>query len=573
MSILERFKPEFWKFQDSLNRGSEAKSLFNFQRLWKSSVLLISAVSLVPLICITVLDYKATQHSIEAEFFLRSAIIVSNTCRSISFFFTERRSSLDFIVYDNEFEALNEKLRLIKILENLRKGFGKFTDIGVIDSSGKQRNYIGPYNLKDKDYSDQEWFKHVMNQGIYISEVYLGYRKVPHLVIAVKRDLENEDFFILRATLDIEPFESLLTNLKVDAGEALIINHEGVLQTSSRNYGKVFEKINLNVPKYFSKAEVYEVKKSNGESLIVGYRYIEQTPFILMIIKKKRDIMETWQDTRVKLVIFLFVSIFLILVVIIRTTTYMVNKIYLADKKRIMIFHQAEYANKMASVGRLAAGVAHEINNPLAIINEKVGLIKDLFTYQGSKVDNQKLINLIDSALSSVKRCGRITKRLLKFARHMDVSIEIIDLDELIHEVLSFLEKEAEYRSIVVSVNVHDVPSIKSDRGKLQQIFLNIINNAFAAMGDGGNLDVTAKYGRKNIVIITIADDGYGISEEEIGHVFEPFFSTKTGQGGTGLGLSITYSLVKELGGDISVQSEVGHGTSFTIMLPLKQEI
>ena len=135
--------------------------------------------------------------------------------------------------------------------------------------------------------------------------------------------------------------------------------------------------------------------------------------------------------------------------------------------------------------------------------------------------------------------------------------------------MLGFLEKEAEYRSIEVSVEVKDIPFFETDRGKLQQVFLNIINNAFAAMDDGGHLNIIARQEDGDKVCVTIADDGCGIDEKEISHIFEPFFSTKTGQGGTGLGLSITYGLLQELGGDIGVRSKVGEGTIFTITLPL----
>jgi len=568
MSILNRLKPDFWHFQKP-GEGTR-KRLVNFPRLWKSTVLLTAGVSLIPLIFITVVDYNVTQHSIESEFLLRTSRIVSNLRRTVFFFLEERRASLDFIIHENNFEELTDFANLARILENLRKSFGQFADLGVIDASGIQRTYVGPYELKDKDYSSQKWYDQAVKQGLYISDVFMGYRKIPHFVIAVKRNLTEGNFFILRASLDIKPFEKLLSEIDIaGAGDAFIINHQGILQTSSRNHGNVLEKLNLPIPKHSSQTEVLEAKNPEGEDIVIGYRYIEQTPFILMIIKKKRVLMESWKKTRINLVTFLVVSVILILAVIVSTATYMVNKIYLADEKRVMALHKAEYASKMASIGRLASGVAHEVNNPLAIINEKAGLIKDLFTFKDEYAHDEKLIGLVNSVLSSVKRCGRITRRLLRFARHMDVSVEQINLEEVIHEVLGFLEKEAEYRSIEVSVEVKDVPVFETDRGKLQQVFLNIINNAFAAMDDGGHLTIVARRELGDDVSATIADDGCGIDDKEITQIFEPFFSTKTGQGGTGLGLSITYGLLQELGGRISVESKVGEGTLFTITLPL----
>jgi two-component system NtrC family sensor kinase len=164
-----------------------------------------------------------------------------------------------------------------------------------------------------------------------------------------------------------------------------------------------------------------------------------------------------------------------------------------------------------------------------------------------------------------------VTRRLLSFARHMDVEIQPIKFKELIEEVLGFLGKEAEYRGIKVNVDVWDqIPTIESDRGKLQQILLNLVNNAFAAMADGGHLDIKVYRRSAESIWVKVTDNGCGIREADLKRIFEPFFSTKKTKGGTGLGLSITYGLVRELGGDINVESEVGKGTTFTVTLPLE---
>jgi signal transduction histidine kinase len=248
-----------------------------------------------------------------------------------------------------------------------------------------------------------------------------------------------------------------------------------------------------------------------------------------------------------------------------------VNNLHLADQRRVTTLHQVEYANKLASIGRLSAGVAHEINNPLAIINEKAGLIKDIFSFKPEYAQDRKLIGLIDGVIASVERCAVITRRLLGFARHMAVSIEPIAVKALIEDVLGFLRKEAEYRSIEVEVKVPEkIPIFVSDRGKLQQILLNLINNAFAALSDGGRLQVEARLAGSKAVAIDVIDNGSGIAPGDLDRIFEPFFSTRTCSGGTGLGLSITYGLVQELGGTLQVASRVGEGSIFTVTLPLE---
>jgi len=235
------------------------------------------------------------------------------------------------------------------------------------------------------------------------------------------------------------------------------------------------------------------------------------------------------------------------------------------------VLHHAEHSNKLASIGRLAAGVAHEINNPLAVIGEKTGLLKDLLTYGGSSVSHDRLLALSRDIERSVERCGNITKHLLGFARHINVSVERINLAAVVDETLGFLRKEAEYRSIEIITAVGEGQlDFECDRGKLQQILLNLVNNAFQAVSDGGHVSVTADSPDEEHIRIQVSDDGCGIAAVDRERIFEPFFSTKKDFGGTGLGLSITYGLVRKLSGDISVESTEGEGTIFTIVLPRK---
>ena len=573
MGLLKNIKPAFWD-QRKMS-GAPYSSQFDFRRTWYAAVFVTSVVVLAPLVFMTVMDYRVTRHDVESDILLRTSRLVSNTRRTLSYFLEERKSALDFIVHDNNFKLNVNPERMEQILENLKRSFGGFMDLGCIDHSGIQCVYAGPYNLTGKNYSDQEWYQMAVKRGEYISDVFKGFRHAPHIVIAVKYyPLEGGPFRVLRATLDTAKFNDLLAHLEIEGhGDAFIINHKGVLQTPSLYHGGVLERISLPVPDFAPETRVFQWVTKEGIPLVIGYRYLTDTPFILMVVKQKQELMKAWDNTRSELIGFLAISVAFILFVILWGATYLVNRIFQSDQKLIASLHQVEYTNKMASIGRLAAGVAHEINNPLAIINEKAGLMKDLFMYKSEYKQNDMLMGLVDSILNSVTRCGRITKRLLGFARHMDVSIQTVNVDDIIREVLGFLNKEAEYRSIQISIDINDnIPEIKTDAGRLQQVILNIINNAFAAMDNNGHLQVKAAMAEKDNIVVTISDDGCGIPESDIKRVFEPFFSTKTGTGGTGLGLSITYGLVEQLGGTIDVTSEVNRGTTFTITLPLAIE-
>jgi signal transduction histidine kinase len=570
MSIFDKIKPDFLKGRDIAT--GPFREMFNYRLIWRWAILLTSAVTLLPLILITTVDYNFTQKSIESENLLRTLRVGSNAKRTISFFLSERLSALSFIVRGYSPEDLNDSVKLDELLKNLRESFGGFVDLGVIDKNGLQTTYVGPYHLEGKDYNNQAWFKEVREKGFHISEVFLGFRNVPHLVIAVKHDRPDGSFYVLRTAIDTKRFNELLTEYELSGkGDAFLINHEGVIQTPTLYQSKVFEKAAFTVPQYSQKTEIREDKSAAGENIIICSAYIPDSPYILIIVKYKDDLMKLWKATRLMLIGFLVVSITVIFLVIVGFSTYLVNNAYLLDQRRLMALHQMEYSNKLASIGRLAAGVAHEINNPLAIINEKAGLIKDLFTYSKSGPPDARIFDLIDSVLASVERCGTITKRLLGFARHMEVTIESINLGKILNEVLGFLKKEAEYRNISVNLDIVDtIPEFPSDRGKLQQIFLNIVNNAFAAMDTGGKLEISVQPGEEGFVSVEIADNGCGMSEADLDKIYEPFFSTKTKTGGTGLGLSITYGLVQELGGKIHAASQLGSGTTFTISLPLQ---
>ncbi|MCJ2163100.1 MULTISPECIES: PAS domain-containing sensor histidine kinase [unclassified Pseudodesulfovibrio] len=570
MSLMEKIRPQFW---DTESNGATGKDLFNYHRIWRLAIALLAVVALIPLTVMAFIDYNVTRHSLESENLLRTARTTSNTRRSVAYYLEERTKALEFLAEHEGIEGLHDSDNLTNILASLKTSFGGFVDIGIINDHGQQIAYIGPYDLLGRDYSEQEWFRDSLEHGTYISSVFLGFRDEPHLIVARKvLDARTGQDFVLRATLDTGQFNSMLTSIDLPGGgDAFMVDRNGIIQTPSKQHGTLLTKVDLAIPSYSEKTSVQQVPGNGGTDYTVGYAYIKDTPYIVLVVKDTEELMKPLQTIRMELLWIMLVSIALILVVIVGVATYMVNKIYIADQTRARTLHRMEHTNRMASIGRLAAGVAHEINNPLAIINEKAGLINDLFVYKQEYAHDERLLANIRSIINSVSRCGKITKRLLSFARHIDVEMDSIEFKELANEVVDFLRKEAEYRSIAITMDIpENLPAFVSDRGKLQQIFLNLVNNAFQAMSDGGHLYISAREVTDGKLVFAVQDDGCGIPEADIKRIFDPFFSTKKKSGGTGLGLSITYGLVEELGGTMAVESEVGKGTVFTITMPLK---
>lgn len=547
--------------------------LVNYRQIWLLSFILTAFFALVPVFFFALVDYNLTQKSMEQDSEARAARLASNTWRSVSFFLGEHQKALDFVARSNTRAQLSSSQRLEAILSELRLSFGGFTDIGIINASGRQEAYAGPYNLVGKDYKGQAWFETTLSQGASVSEVFLGYRNVPHISIAARHESPNGAAFVIRATIEHQLpqiFSQLETTHK---GDIFLVNAKGILQTPSRYFGKVLDPIEVALPPKTDQTKTFTFAYDEEEDLIAAYRYIPHTPFVLMVVKSKQALMAPWHGAKMELFKYLGLSISVILVWIWAVTAYLVRRLRLVDRRRAKYCHMAEYANKMASIGRLAAGVAHEINNPLAIINEKTGLIKDMAQFKPEYKDDVRLMESLDVILNSVKRCSRITRQLLNFGRQ-GKSIPIpMTLRTVLDEVLIFLAKEAELRKINISIDIpEDLPKVLCDHGKLQQIMLNIINNAFSAMSVKGSLTISAQTTPDSMIALAIKDTGCGISEENLMEIFEPFFSTKTEKGGTGLGLSITYGLVQELEGRIKVKSELNKGTEFTVYLPTKQK-
>ena len=220
-------------------------------------------------------------------------------------------------------------------------------------------------------------------------------------------------------------------------------------------------------------------------------------------------------------------------------------------------------SEKLASLGKMAAGVAHEINNPLTsiLINSHL-----LLERPGRAADEVETLNLI---ADETTRCAGIVGGLLEFARQTPSQAAPTDINDVIERTLVLLEMQASVRNIRIERTLdRDLPAIEIDKNKIQQVFSNLAINACEAMPSGGTLAVSSLMSRDGTHIeITFTDTGVGISKENIPRLFDPFFTTKSF--GTGLGLAVSYGIIRSRGGEILVRSEVGKGTEFTVRIPL----
>lgn len=248
---------------------------------------------------------------------------------------------------------------------------------------------------------------------------------------------------------------------------------------------------------------------------------------------------------------------------------YLIDRLENAYSELKNTQEQLQSAEKLASIGQLAAGVAHEINNPLGTIMLYASMLKRDVEKKGCDTNLQDIHTIIDEA----NRCKNIVSNLLNFARHGKLKVSLINVSKIIEMILNGMKLHPEYRNVIINQNNNsEVEEIEGDSDQLKQVFINIISNGLESLEFASikNLNINIKNDERYL-IVEIMDTGCGIPSENMGKLFTPFFTTKKMGRGTGLGLAISYGIIKMHKGDVKVKSSIDHGTTFTLKLPIKQ--
>jgi len=551
-----------------------------YRSLTLNMTVAIIVVSFIPVFLVGSTIYYNFYASYQEKVYAHLEELVEKHRQQIDAFLVDKLADIRFLSRNLGYANLSNEAFLQATLASLQRNYRPvFVDLGVINGTGQQVAYAGPFKLTEAVYADTDWFQQAMNKEYVISDVFLGLRRLPHFIIAVKNTINGEPW-ILRATIDFVAFNDLVENIRVgETGFAYILNRRGEFQTkplidfvpSEGCYGHFFDcekELNDDVA-------ITEREDEDGKKNIYVTALLKDKDWLLVYRQESADAFSDLRRAQFISVVIFFVGGVSIIMMASMLSIRQVGRIKEADRAKELMNEQVIETGKLASIGELAAGIAHEINNPVAIMVEEAGWIQDLLEEEDfARSEN---LDEFERALKQIntqgKRCKEITHKLLSFARKTDARLQEFSINDLIEEVVGLSEQRAKYAKVTITPQLDaNLPAIQASPSEMQQVFLNLINNAVDAMERQGGEIIVATRREKDQLFIEVRDTGPGIPPANLDRIFDPFYTTKPVGKGTGLGLSICYGIIKKMGGDISVDSTIDEGTTFVIKIPVREE-
>lgn len=529
-----------------------------FRGVWNRVVVALTAASFIPLILIGGGMYYYATSALKEKTLTALRMQVINHKDAIDQFLAERTLDLKVVSASLGLDSLITPGVLEGVFLSLRSAEGRscFTDLGIIDDQGRHLAYVGPYDLISKNYKDAPWFKAVMERNVYISDVFSGFRKVPHFIIAVKQ-ADNEGAWIIRATVDTVYFDGITSQSPGKrSGDAFLINRNGIFQTNPRMGGQLMGQSE------FTGLEPFEgVKLEERQGQINATAWLKNVPWLCVAKIDQDEIFGALHRVRNTGIFVFILGAILILLTVLLITNQLVSSLETKRRNIRFLDQQLRRTSYMASSMELSYGFFREIKDNLANIDVATTWIHDL-----TRAD--EIEKSLDQIKSEVLRSRKSIDKFLRFIRPGHPVITEVNINKILDDLLEFLVSELDFKNIKVKRDYQDhLPIIRSDNSKLRQVFQNIVLNAVSAVEKDGEISLTTS-ADKNGVTVTVADNGPGIPEENIDQVFDPLFTTKPE--GTGLGLSICLNITQKLGGSISVRSKPKRGASFIIQLPFQ---
>lgn len=563
--------------------------------LKRNFIFLFLVLSLVPLFTVSFISYFSFKNSLHNTISTHLLEIAKNKGIALQKWLFERHTdaevfaqspavvkSVDAIGNLKKDFITTDKYSFIakKYLQLIKRKYDSYDEIFILDKNGQM--IITTEKMQNIEVNS-DYFREAINGRTFNTNIHLSplTHRLTMVVAAPIRNPKEEIIGVLVERIKLDTINKLMRDIEIGkTGESYLINKEGYFLTESK-----FES-GYTLKKKISTTGTKECKKgksSVGEyidyrdkKVLGAYFWIPEMEWSLMVEQDSSEAFQKIQDLRN--IIFAIGSITILVIVAFA---------FLASGKIVKILkgYDQEYkkqqkqiirAEKLATMGQLAAGLAHEINNPLGGISNCLKLISTKINKPNPKPkDFKDSIKYLRTSEQELNRSIRIVRNFLAFSKRPNLNPILTNINTVILELIALIEPQATVQNILITKELDsDLPQLMVDAQQLHQALMNIILNSLEAMPQGGKLKVRSGYDQRDEAIkIEITDTGYGIPEENLPYLFEPFFSSKPEGKGIGLGLSIVYEVIDEHNGSIEVESEVDKGTTFIIKLPIHKEI
>ena len=538
-------------------------------------------VPVIPFIAVLGIGYYYFTTSLETSTLTTMSRIVEDHRQMIDTFLRERRRELGFILDTNTYENLTDPEKFYTIFTQLQRNSNAFVDLGIFDQEGIHVMYQGPYRLVGIDYGKEEWFRRVLKEGYYISDIFLGFRRIPHFVIALRKE-ESGRTWVIRATIDTYVFNELVEKVRIGkTGEAYILNAQGIFQTARRSGGNLLAKDLDDIPETKGEPGVrtFIRKDARGDNCLFATTWLQEKEWMLVVRQETADAFKALRSASFMIFVIMVLGGITITALAYTLTSHIIRRMQRVDVEKQQLGQQLVRATRLAELGQMAAGFAHEINNPLQIMKSDRTLIEMIVSDLRKKgnleePDVKDLEESLNQLKVQIERCAKITQTILEFGRKNEPEEKDVDVGAFISQGTSMISEKASVQGIRLKKEVSEqTPLLRADPSQLQQVLLNLLNNAIDAIterhgSEGGELSVQAGPAAGGRVRISVTDNGAGISPDNLKKIFTPFFTTKPPGKGTGLGLYVCYGIIEGMGGTMEVESQRGVGTTFIVHLP-----
>lgn len=591
-------------------------------------LLFASLISLVPLLVLGGYNLKAARANLETSVWNHQAYVTQGIAADISSMLDEAKQTFLILARAEGLDFADKPLReRERILYACLTSLPYVDEISAIDKDGLELAQVSRFRLDTGDSfklkNPEDIIKELEPMKPYISKVYMDEDKQPAFILAVPF-LSSENRFTGAITAKIS-LRSIVQKISLVSGgkeSIFLVDEEGRL-IGHNDYSQVLRQpdISKSLPAVEVTPEssgerkplVRNYQSYTGEQVVGSYLPIEGTEWA--VILEEPEVYAYASFTKLKET-FVLSTLGLVLLVLLISISFSLSFGRRLDSLRqgVLKIHEGEWgytipvkkedeigevlhafnelsvelekkkqveaammrADQMVTVGQLAAGVAHEINNPLAAIYLSVEeVLERLEEGDAEPQERQAMQRYLKTIAEQAERCSGITSQLLDFAhqsRQEDVQESLYNLNDLIQKNSGLLHYRFRKQQIELEENLEaNLPLLLGDQSAIQQVIFNLICNALDAMPEGGTLKIETS-SEDEWVSLRIQDEGIGIPEEHLTRIFEPFFTTKPTGKGTGLGLSVCYGLVQKAQGQIKIESTLGVGTIVTVRLPRRGE-